>query len=74
MHRNLGATEEKHGPSQRSWYAADGSSYAHWVAGSLVIRSAEQSPAPEAERKIAHENAEHWKAHQKDVLEKIEGF
>ena len=74
VHRNLGSTEEKHSPGHRSWYAPDESSYAHWVAGSLVIRSAERTPPPEADRKLAHENAEHWKAHQKDILEKIDGF
>ena len=74
VRRNLGSTEKKYSSGHRSWYAAADSSYAHWVAGSLVIRSAEQSPPPEAERKLAHENAEHWKAHQKDVLEKIDGF
>ena len=74
VRRDLGTTEEKHTTGHRSWYSPDGSSYAHWVAGSLVIRSADRSPPPEGERRVAHEDAEHWKAHQKEVLDKIDGF
>jgi len=75
VRRNLGHdTEEKSGGSHRSWFAKDGSSYAHWMAGSLVIRNAEQSPPPEGDRKLAHDDVEHWKEHQKEILEKLDGF
>ena len=74
VHRNLGNTEEKHGASQWSWFAGQGGGYAHWVAGSLVIRSAEVEQPPEAEQKKAHEDAERWKSHQKETMEKLDGF
>lgn len=74
VRRNLGKTEEKHGASQRSWFEGPGGGYAHWVAGSLVIRSAEVEQPPEAEQKRAHEDAERWKSHQKETMDKLDGF